>query len=92
MVTRSVGYLSHSGEGTGNRDMEEKGLLPGVVHRSPAAHWGSAGDNNRDTVLHVSVQSGLKIDVEVEEPETSENPTQSLAVIIYRTVSERLFN
>ena len=28
-------------------------------------------------LLHVEVQSVLQIDVEVEEPETSENPTQS---------------
>ena len=32
---------------------------------------------NNPFLLHVVVQSVLQIDVEVEEPEASENPTQS---------------
>ena len=43
---------------------------------------GSTGSPQTATVflLHVAVQSGLQIDVEVEEPETSENPTQSFEI------------
>ena len=40
-----------------------------------------AGDNRgQQFLLHVKVQSVLQIDVEVEEPETSENPTQSFEI------------
>ena len=56
---------------------------PIVSCRSPAASaMGSAAGLRQETIagnnsflLHVEVQSVLQIDVEVEEPETSENPT-----------------
>ena len=38
------------------------------------------GSGQQQFLLHVEVQSVLQIDVEVEEPETSENPTQSFEI------------
>ena len=88
-----------------NRDMEEKGIVahdcfPGLSPAGallPAAHKLPIMAGNNPFLLHVMVQSILQFDPEVEEPETSENPTQSieihnilrrrtqlLAVIIYR--------
>ena len=83
--------------------------MPGIVSRLPAVEGPQACDTkeaaegppvtilgNNSFILHVAVQSVLQIDVELKEPETSENPTQSfeihyifrrrtqlLAVIIY---------
>ena len=59
----------------------------GIVPRSPTCPLNTArspglspaGDNNL-FLLHVAVQSVLKIVVEVEEPEASENPTQSFEI------------
>ena len=51
---------------------------PGSVQR------GSGGRQSQATIspppLHDEVQSLLQIDVEVEKPETSENPTQSFEI------------
>ena len=43
-------------------------------------HLGGTIPGNNPFLLHVSVQSGLQVDVEVEEPEASENPTQSFDI------------
>ena len=43
---------------------------------APAGVWEAANGYN-PVILYVMIQSVLQIDVEVEEPETSENPTLS---------------
>ena len=71
-----------------NGDMEEKGTVARDCFSLPAARLGAAccpGSGRRPTrsalpFSSMSRFSLLQIDVEVEEPETSENPTQSLEV------------
>ena len=74
-------------------------MLPAIVsHLSPSSCWGgtttSAAGSALGTTASCSRQlaagsmrfSLLQIDVEVEEPETSENPTQSFEIynIVWR--------
>ena len=69
-----------------------------VISAAVVPRQRAARDNRGQFLVHVEVQSVLQIIVEVEEPETLENPTQSfeihyisrrrtqlLAVIIYST-------
>ena len=73
--------------------------------RFPLWKYPESANGNNPLLLHVTIQSVLQIDVEVEEPETSENPTQSfeiqniiwrgtqlLAVIIYTILYRYLYN
>ena len=52
------------------------------LHRGGGTSTASSGETNpgQQFLLHVEVQSIFQIDVEVEEPETSENPTQSFEI------------
>ena len=91
--TRSGGYLSHGFEGSGGRnfcfdflkymnsEMEEKGIVGTTRwhhrHAASALHAvHCSGSGAEAAVLWQETIAG-KIDVEGEEPETSENPMQS---------------
>ena len=57
-----------------------KGLLPRTVRRRAAGLRRETTPGNSPFLLHAVVQSELNIDVEVEEPEASENSTQSFEI------------
>ena len=87
MVEKELGeiYFGFDSLKNMNRDMEEKG----IVARDCPPRWslgsgqrGSGGRQSRATITFSSMSrfSPFQIDEEVEEPELSENPTQSFEI------------